>query len=197
MPMPIASCNTGEVSLSIRMPASFLPPSSRSFGHFNASCDAELRRAFCDRVVNRQAGHKRELRRDGGRARLGEQQGGIEIARRRNPSAAAAAAALASVLLAVIQSGPRSPARERAQRFGIGRAEPLSSVDVAGRGTSGRADDHLHSEQRLRGRIGRAQQRRGPGKEQKINDASDAEHRAAAGPAWCRSSAPARRNTSS
>ena len=64
----------GSLSPSIRMPATLSPPSKRSFGHFTCSSGPELRRAFGDRVMQRQRGDEGQLRRLRRRRRLGEQK---------------------------------------------------------------------------------------------------------------------------
>ena len=99
-------------------------PHSTSFGHLSdkprCQTPAPPRRW---RRAPRGRRRSRALRRPLGGRRIGQQQARVEIAGLATPTSGRGGRGRRSGCAPTIQSGPRSPARASAQRFGVGRAE--------------------------------------------------------------------------
>ena len=122
-PMPMATASASAArSPSMRMPASLAPRAEKIVRPFQRQSLPQRRRAGSDRVMQRQHGDERELRRAVRRRRIGQQQRGVEVAGRRDPGIAAAAAAGGLLPRRDPERTALARARKR-QRLGIGRGQ--------------------------------------------------------------------------
>ena len=202
----VASCRPAASTASSRMPATFAPSKSTSFGHLRATrrrsparhrapCRARARaRSRGSPLSSARPAAKPSVAECGLRLRLDEEQACREIAARRLPGPAAAA--MAGRLLAARRPRAgrdrrRSPGR--APRCWSSRSSRRRRADSRRRAPSGRAQKPC-SEETVRGGAGRLDQRRGDQDEGEHQDAGDAEHRASSAGSGS-NGPPARRNT--
>ena len=182
-PMPMATTNSGVLSPSIRIPASLASPSKRSFGHFSLRPAASAGAHCGDRVVHGKRRHEGQLRRGSAAPRAR-----AATAWRRDCPAARPTGwpRRPRPALWLLRRHPERPAlagARKRQRLGVGRAErvvgyvPDPPPGPWRRGSFRCArSDRRASEQRLRRRAGRAQERRRIDEEQEIEQAADAKH---------------------
>ena len=176
------------------MPANLLPSISRSFGHFSASRWRRPGTRPPMRIVQRERRDERQLRHNAPAAPGRSAAGSHRDCPAPTPRSGRGGRGRRSGVCAVIQSGPRSPARASASASAL--VEPIVSWAMSRAPAALRRRDRAASEQRLR-RDPPPQSISGAGidEEQEIEQAGDAEHAFSSPGIGIEALAPARRNT--